>query len=59
MTHFDRLVADATIANNGATVRQAQIALGARKADLNATVTFANPPSVGFDEPNAAQSAQR
>ena len=59
LIHFDRLVADATIANNGATIRQAQIALGARKADLDATVTFANPPSVGFDEPNAAQSAKR
>ena len=59
LTHFDRLVADATIANNGATIRQAQIALGTRKADLDATVTFADPPSVGFDEPNAAQSAKR
>jgi hypothetical protein len=59
MTHFDRLVANATIANNGATIRQGQIALGSRKADLDVTVTFANPPSVSFDEPNATQSAKR
>ncbi|MFZ1012870.1 MAG: hypothetical protein WAN28_05950, partial [Terracidiphilus sp.] len=55
LTHFDRLTADAAIANNGAVIHQGQVVLGTRKAPLDATVTFADPPVVHFDAPASVQ----
>lgn len=55
LARFDRLTADAAIANNGAAIHEGQIVLGARKAKLDATVTFANPPVVHFATPPHGQ----
>lgn len=51
LARFDRLTADAAIANNGAAIHQGQVVLGARKAPFDATVTFADPPIVHFVAP--------
>jgi AsmA family/AsmA-like C-terminal region len=48
LARFDDLAADASVAGNAATIRQGRIVLGGRTTNLDATVTFANPPQVSF-----------
>lgn len=59
LARFDRFTGDAAIANNGATVRKGQVVLGPHESAVDATVTFANPPAVTFDETPPAQSMQQ
>jgi hypothetical protein len=59
LARFDRFTADATIDSNGAILHQGQIVVGSRRTNLDATVTFANPPLVSFAGARTAQSAKR
>ncbi len=59
LAHFDRWVADATIADNAIELAPSQVQQGARKSSVSLTVTFANPPVVSFAGPKPVQSAER
>jgi hypothetical protein len=59
LTRFDRWSADATIANNTVSLASSEIQQSSRKSNVGATVTFANPPEVSFEEPKPVQSAKR
>jgi hypothetical protein len=59
LTHFDRWSVDATIANNTVSFATSEIQQSSRKANVGATVTFANPPTVSFVESKASQTAKR
>jgi nucleotide-binding universal stress UspA family protein len=48
---FERLTADATIANGIVTLGQNQVMSAGRKRSVAATVTLADPPAVSFEPP--------
>jgi hypothetical protein len=48
---FDRWTGDAAIANGGITLDQSVVSVGPRKQSVQATVTFGDPPKVGFVAP--------
>ncbi|HEX3892059.1 MAG TPA: AsmA family protein [Terracidiphilus sp.] len=59
MTRFDRWTADVTIGGNGATIAASDVEQGSRKARVDATVIFADQPSIHFPQARSAESAKR
>ena len=59
LVRFDRWIADADIANGAVTLTRNQVELGARKAQVEATVTFGDPPRVAFGASKATPAAKR
>lgn len=51
LARFDHLTADAVIANGAIQLGQNQVASGARKHAVQATITFGNPPRITFTPP--------
>jgi len=59
LARFDRWSADAGIANGGLTLKQNQVQRGARKSEVEASVTLAEPPKVTFAAPKEAVAKKR
>jgi hypothetical protein len=53
LAHFDHWSGDATIGDNGASLSASEVGQGWRKVGVDATVTFADQPSIGFSASKA------
>lgn len=58
LARFNRWTADAKIGGNAATLAASEVEQGSHKAKVDATVTFADQPSIGFAATKPAQSAK-
>ena len=58
LAHFDRWTADARIAANEANISSSEVQQAAHKSGVDATVTFADSPSVRFAASRTTQSAR-
>ena len=54
LTRFDHFTGDAEIANGGLTVNETSVQQGSHKGTASATVTFGEPPTVTFAQPQSA-----
>jgi len=59
LSRFDRFTGGAAIANGAMTLGKTEVRHGARKSEVEATVTFGVPAQVAFGPPPNAQSAKR
>jgi len=56
LARFDRWTADATIANGDFQLGQNEIATGAHKQSVEATITFGDPPQLSFPAPKETRA---
>ena len=56
LAHFDRLTADAAIANGTVTLGANQFVSGGRKRSVTAAVSLEDPPAVSFEAPKPAEA---
>jgi AsmA family len=59
LTRFDHFTGDAEIANSGVTVNENSVQQGSHKGTASATVTFGEPPTVTFAQPQTAISKKK
>jgi len=59
LAHFDRWSADAEIANGAITLKQNQVQRGARKAAIDVSAAFGDPPRVSFGQQQGARAANQ
>ena len=59
LVRFDRWTADAEIANGAVTLKENQVQRGARKASVEASAVFGEPPRVSFGGAEDVRAARR
>ena len=57
LARFDRWTADAEIADGSITLKENQVQHGTRKAAIDASATFGDPPKVTFGQPQDTRAA--